>query len=123
MKNKTLKSKMMSKREIYDLLEINDPEYEIISVGVSQNWVKHLFIRLLSVVIIVGGMLLLSEFGNYGSNDSLAILLGCVGIFIIWFLILIIEAIVLQVRKKHVLRNVNLILIFISLFIIAFAFR
>jgi len=100
----------MSKNEIYDLLEINTPENDF-RAEQYQNWGKHLLIRVFSIIIIIGGILILTELENFGINDNLAILLGCVVIFFIWFLFLCIEAIVLQVRKKPVLRNVNLTII------------
>ena len=101
----------MSKKEIYDLLEINTPENDFQRFDVGQNWSRHLLIRVFSIIGIIGGILILTELENFGSNDSLAILLGCVAIFLIWFLFICIEAIVLQVRKKLVLRNINLAII------------
>lgn len=101
----------MSKNEIYNLLEIHAPEHDLGSVHPTQNALKHLLIRVFSIIFIIGGILLFSEIQNLGMNDGLAVLLGCAILFIIWFIFIVIEAIVLQVRKKPVLRNVNLIII------------
>lgn len=110
----------MSKNEIYDLLEINTPENDF-RPEQYQNWGKHLLIRVFSIIGIIGGILILTEFKNYGMNDSIAILLGCVVIFALWLLFIIIETIVLQVKKKPVLRNVNLAIIgFVILSILLF---
>lgn len=111
----------MSKNEVYDLLEIHQPENDFKSINGSQNMAKHLLIRVFSVILIIGAILIYTELENFGSNDTLGIWLGCALIFIIWFFFLVIEAIVLQVRKKHLLRNVNLILIgFVLLLITLF---
>ena len=101
----------MSKNQIYDLLEIHAPENDFKQSNSDENWIKHLLIRVFSIIGIIGGILILTELENFGTNDSLAILLGCVAIFFIWLLFIIVEAIVLQVRNKPLLRNVNLIII------------
>jgi len=108
----------MSKNEIYDLLEINTPENDFQRFDASQNWGKHLLIRVFSIIGIIGGILIFSELENFSVNDSIAILLGCVAIFFIWFLFICIETIVLQVRKKPVLRNVNLAIIGFTILVI-----
>lgn len=109
----------MSKKEIYDLLEIHSPENDFRSEDKGQNIVKHFLIRIFSVFFIIGAILLFTEFADFGMNDNIAILFGCAIIFIIWFFFLVIEAIVLQVRKKFILRNVNLTLIGFVLLVIA----
>lgn len=108
----------MSKNEIYDLLEINTPENDFQRFDASQNWGKHLLIRVFSIIGIIGGILIFTELENFGVNDSIAILLGCVAIFFIWFLFICIETIVLQVRKKTVLRNINLAIIGFTILVI-----
>lgn len=108
----------MNNKEIYDLLEINAPENDFNSHENNQNWIKHLLIRVFSIITIIGGIFIFTELENFGNNDNLAILLGCIALFIIWFLFLCIEAIVLQARKKPILRNVNLAIIGFSLFLI-----
>ena len=101
----------MSRNEIFDLLEINDPEDNFNPNEKGQNWVKHFLIRVISIVFIIGAIIIISEIQNLGMNDNLAILLGCILIFFIWLLFIIIEAIILQVRKKTILRNTNLAII------------
>lgn len=108
----------MSKNEIYDLLEINTPENDFQRFDASQNWGKHLLIRVFSIIGIIGCILIFTELENFGVNDSIAILLGCVAIFFIWFLFICIETIVLQVRKKPVLRNINLVIIGFTILVI-----
>lgn len=110
----------MNKNEIYDLLEIHPPKNDFKLVDVSQNVVKHLLIRVFSVIFIIGAILIYTELEDFGNNDTLGIWLGCALIFIIWFFFLGIEAIVLQVRKKYILRNVNLIIIGFALLSIIF---
>lgn len=110
----------MSKNEIYDLLEIHPPENDFKSIDGNQNVAKHLLIRVFSVILIIGTILIYTELESFGSNDTLGIWLICALIFIIWFFFLVIEAIVLQVRKKHMLRNVNLIIIGFALLSITF---
>lgn len=101
----------MSTDEIYDLLEILPPENDLKLVDASQNVVKHLLIRVFAVILIIGAILIYTELENFGTNDTLGIWVGCAILFIIWFLFLLIEAIVLQVRKKNILRNANLVII------------
>ncbi|WP_296144897.1 hypothetical protein [uncultured Flavobacterium sp.] len=108
----------MSKNEIYDLLEILPPENDFQRLDSSQNWGKHLLIRVFSIIIIIGSILILTEIENFGTNDNLAILLGCIALFFIWFIFICIEAIVLQIRKKPVLRNANLAIIGFAIFLI-----
>jgi|GEM_PF-4100748 len=111
----------MSKNEIYNLLEIHSPTEEFQKTTNNQNAIKHLLIRVFSIIFIIGSIFILTELENFGTNDSLAILLLCAVLFLIWFVFLIIEAIVLQVRKKYILRNVNLILVgFIFVLILLF---
>jgi len=111
----------MSKNEIYDLLEIYPPENDFKLIDRGQNVAKHLLIRVFSIILIIGTILIYTELENFGTNDTLGIWLGCAILFIIWLFFLAIEAIVLQVRKKYILRNVNLILIgFVLLLITLF---
>ena len=116
----------MSKNEIYELLEINAPGENSKLSDPSQNWITHLLIRVGLILGILGGIFILTEIVHYGSNDTLAILLGCILIFIIWLLFIVIETIVLQVKNKRILRNANLILIgfvFLLLLMVLSTFR
>ncbi len=109
----------MSKNEIYDLLEINTPENDFQRFDASQNWGKHLLIRVFSIIGIIGGILIFSELENFGVNDSIAILLGCVAIFFIWFLFYLHRNYCASSeKKKTVLRNINLAIIGFTILVI-----
>jgi uncharacterized membrane protein YozB (DUF420 family) len=112
----------MSQEEIYDLLEINPQQDSAVTEVKQGNFVQHLFIHLGILFLLIGIPYYLIEIDD-SSNDELAIAILFAFLFLVFFVVLIVETIYYQIKKKFQLRNSALftILIFILSAIITLA--
>lgn len=106
-------------KEIDDLLEINDHDSKPKIVNNSGNFAQHIYIHLGILFGLIGICYFLFE-SKYGSNDEIVIAIGFALLFLVFFVVLIVEIIYYQVKRKFQLRNAALIsiLIFILSFLI-----
>ncbi|AWG25518.1 hypothetical protein [Flavobacterium kingsejongi] len=108
----------MRPETIYDLLEINTPEKESpqqLLARPKQNIVKHLLLRIFYPIAFV--LLICAYWEWEGTNDSLAFLLLIAVVFLAVMLFLLIEAIVLHIQKKYILRNTNLAILLLAILV------
>lgn len=108
----------MRPETIYELLEINTPEKESpqqLLARPKQNIVIHLLLRIFCPVVFV--FLVCGYWEWEGTTDALAFLLLIAVVFLVVMLFLLIEAIVLHIQKKYILRNTNLAILVLAILV------
>ncbi|WP_223607690.1 hypothetical protein [Chryseobacterium sp. OSA05B] len=103
-------------QELKELFEIKQEDKEKkVSQPTDQNVTNHILIRL--AVMIIGTLGFGIAVNESQGWEGLALLIFMAIFHGVWLLYIIIEAVILQNKKKFILRNINLIFILILLLI------
>lgn len=98
----------MMDNELRELLEIKEDDHTIFVSEEKPNIVKHVLIRL--AIMIAGTIGFTVVVLNASGWDVLGYLIFMFAFHAVWFVCILIEAFVLHINKKYILRNTNLIL-------------
>ena len=106
--------------EIYDLLEINREENTSEAITKPENFAQHILIHLGILFGLIGLSYYLMKSKNGFNDEILIAFIFAILLFLVFFVVLIVETIYYQVKKKFELRNAALfsILIFIASMVI-----
>jgi uncharacterized membrane protein YagU involved in acid resistance len=97
-------------KEIDDLLEINSEENLNYKNNKTQNFAQHFLIHLGILVGLIAISYTMIE-NNNSSNDVLLVGFIFAILFLVFFVVLVVEAIYYQIKNKFQLRNSALVLI------------
>lgn len=102
--------------ELRELFEIKqEDEQKKTGPPADQNAASHILIRL--TVMIIGTLAFAIVINDAKGWDGLALLILMAVFHAVWLLFIIVEAVILQNKKKFTLRNINLIFILVLLLI------
>ncbi|MGK6340882.1 hypothetical protein ACMGDK_01505 [Chryseobacterium sp. DT-3] len=93
--------------ELKELFEIKEDDNKVFVSEEKPNIVKHILIRL--AILIAGTIGFIVVVFNANGWDVLGYLIFMFAFHAVWFVCILIEAFILNINKKYILRNTNLI--------------
>ncbi|KFF01547.1 hypothetical protein [Chryseobacterium luteum] len=109
----------MMDKELRNLFEIKEDDKINVSEN-KQNILKHILIRL--AIFIAGTIGFTAVIFSVSGWDVLGYLIIMFAFHVVWFVCILIEALILHVNGKYILRNANLIFSVVILILYCIAY-